>query len=153
MSSPYRSPTKRLTAEVVVDDGGLIVGDLHLHPNTLVPGGYESVLRMINDDESFFPLSDGGTTIALVGKARTVSLSYSPDGESPVPDPTESRVALEARLSDGRTLSGWAILDLPRAYPRTLDFLNGPGPFLPIHDGTRVHLVNRAHIRTVHPLD
>lgn len=152
MSSPYRSPTKRLSAEVVVDDGGLIVGDLHLHPNTLVPGGYESIAGMINDDEAFFPLSEGDKTIALVGKARTVSLSYEPDGDAR-PDSTESRVQLEARLSDGRTLFGWAVLDLPRAYPRTLDFLNGPGAFLPIHDGTRVHLVNRAHIRTVHPLD
>jgi hypothetical protein len=152
MASPYQSPTKRLKAEIVTDDGGRVVGDLHLHPNTLAPGGYESVLTMMNNPEPFFPVSEGNETVALVGKRRTVSVSYGTTGEAPTSS-TENRVRLEALLSDGRTLSGWAILDLPSSYPRTLDLLNGPGLFLPIDDGTRMHLVNRVHIRTVHPLD
>lgn len=153
MASPYQSPTKRIAAEVAVDGGDRLVGDLHLRPNILAPGGYDSVAKMLNNEDPFYPLSDEGRTVALVAKGRTVSLSYVPEARVAEAHPVANRVQLEARLSDGRTLSGWVILELPRAYPRTLDFLNGPESFLPIHDGTRVHLVNRAHIRTVHPLD
>jgi hypothetical protein len=142
-----------LAAEVCVDDGTCLSGDLYLHPSTLAPGGYESVATLMNDREFFFPLAEPTGGVTLVGKARTVSLSYVPDEGLPTPDAAQDRVQLEVRLSDERTLSGWAILELPREYPRTLDFLNGPGPFLAIHGDERVHLVNRAHIRTVHPGD
>lgn len=159
MTSPYRNPTKRLPAEVASDDGTRLVGDLHLHPNTLAPGGYESALAMINNDESFFPVSADDGTVALVGKQRTVSVSYAAsegrasdeDAEEGGPEPV--RASLEVLLSDGTKLSGWAVVDLPKEYPRALDFLNGPGAFVPIRDDTRIHLVNRAHIRTAHPID
>jgi hypothetical protein len=153
MASPYQSPTRRLAAEVSIDDGTCLRGDLYLHPNTLAPGGYESAATMMNNQELFFPVAEPTGAVTLVGKGRTVSLSYAPDEGLPTPDIAQAPVRLEVWLSDGRNLSGWAILELPREYPRTLDFLNGPGPFLAIHGEERVHLVNRAHIRTVHPRD
>ncbi len=153
MASPYQSPTRRLAADVFIDDGTCLSGDLYLHPNTLAQGGYESAATLMNDQESFFPVADPTGAVTLVGKGRTVSLSYVPEEGLPTLTGAQARVQLEVRLSDGRSLSGWAILELPREYPRTLDFLNGPGPFLAIHDEGRVHLVNRAHIRTVHPRD
>ena len=75
------------------------------------------------------------------------------DAEAREPDSGMDRVSLEVVLSEGSTLSGWAVLELPRAQPRALDFLNGPGAFVTLHQGPRIHLVNRAHIRMVHPLD
>jgi hypothetical protein len=155
MPSPYQSPTKRLAVEVLIDDGSRLVGDVYLHPNTMAPGGYESPLTMIDDHAWFYPVSEQGGAVALVGKRRTVSLSYASPGDAAVPESAAAtdRVSLEVLLSDGSTLSGWALLELPRAQPRTLDFLNGPGSFVTIHDEARIHLVNRAHIRTVHPLD
>ncbi|MDZ7779759.1 MAG: hypothetical protein U5R14_07465 [Gemmatimonadota bacterium] len=143
---------------MVSDDGSRLAGDLHLHPNTLAPGGYESALAMVNNDERFFPVSAKDGTVALIGKRRTVSVSYSaPEGTTAGDDPEgevePDRVPLEVLLSDGTKLTGWALVDLPKEYPRALDFLNGSGTFVRIRDEARVHLVNRAHIRTAHPLD
>lgn len=157
MSSPYQSPTRRLTADTRLDNGSRVSGDIHLHPNTLVPGGYESPLAMLNGDEPFFPVSVEGADVVLVGKSRTVSVSFSsasdePDGIAVTDDP-DRVLTLELLLSDGRTLGGRAVADMPSAYPRALDLVNGADDFIPIRDETHVHLVNRAHIRTVHPID
>src|SRR5690606_34922623 len=88
MPSPYQSPTKRLAVEVLIDDGSRLVGDVYLHPNTMAPGGYESPLTMIDDHAWFYPVSEEGGAVALVGKRRTVSLSYASPGDAAVPEST-----------------------------------------------------------------
>ena len=155
MSSPYRSPTKRLAVEILTDDGRRGAGEIHLHPNTRAPGGFETPLTMIDNEDAFFPLSEENGTVVLMGKARTISVSYVPpeDLAAAGPDPSKARAALDLHLSDGSLLSGWTSLDLPKAQARTLDVLNGPERFLTIHTEDRVHLVNRSHIRSVHPRD
>lgn len=156
MSSPYQSPTRRLSADARLDNGSRVSGDIHLHPNTLVPGGYESPLAMLNGEEPFFPVSVEGAGVVLVGKRRTVSVSFSSDADESkgvTPEDSDRVLTLELLLSDGRTLGGRAVAEMPSAYPRALDLVNGSGDFIPIRDDTRVHLVNRAHIRTVHPID
>lgn len=156
MSSPYQSPTRRLKADARLDNGSRISGDIHLHPNTLVPGGYESPLAMLNGEEPFFPVSVEGAGVVLVGKRRTVSVSVSSgadEADGAASDDPNRVLTLELILSDGRTLGGRALAEMPSAYPRALDLVNGSGDFLPIEDDTHVHLVNRAHIRTVHPID
>lgn len=157
MSSPYQSPTRRLAADARLDNGSRVSGDIHLHPNTLAPGGYESPLAMLNGEEPFFPVSVEGAGVVLVGKRRTVSVSFTstsddPDGAAVTDDP-DRVLTLELLLSDGRTLGGRAVAEMPSAYPRALDLVNGSGDFIPIQDESHVHLVNRAHIRTVHPID
>lgn len=52
-----------------------------------------------------------------------------------------------------RHLVGAALVETPSAYPRALDIVNRARTFLPVRDGDRVHLVHRAHIRTIHPGD
>lgn len=156
MSSPYQSPTRRLSAHAHLDNGTRVSGEIHLHPNTLVPGGYESPLAMLNGEEPFFPVSVEGAGVVLVGKRRTVSVSFSPDADDSngvMPDDPERVLTLELLLSDGRTLGGRAAAEMPSAYPRALDLVNSSGDFIPIRDDTHVHLVHRAHIRTVHPID
>lgn len=156
MSSPYQSPTRRLPADARLDNGSRVSGDIHLHPNTLVPGGYESPLAMLNGEELFFPVSVKGAGVVLVGKRRTVSVSFPSEAveqDGAMPDDPDRVLTLELLLSDGRTLGGQAVAEMPSAYPRALDLVNGSGSFVPIKDDTHVHLVNRAHIRTVHPID
>ena len=154
MNSPLRTPTKRLAARVSLDDGGQLVGDLHLHPNAKAPGGFESVVSLIENDDAFFPLCEEGGAVALVGKRRTISLCYeTKDVASPERDTGAAPAELEMVLSDGRTLRGTVIRELPSAYPRTLEFLNGPGVFVRIEVEDHTHLVNREHIRIVRPLD
>lgn len=161
MTSPYQSLTKRVSAEVFLDDATCRVGDLHLHPNTLLPGGYESLSSMMNGKEPFFPLSEDSDSVTLIGKDRTVSLFHrTADLEQEVEavdpaagTPGHGRVSMRVVLSDGRSISGWVALDLPSSHPRTLDVLNSAGQFFPLHEEAGIHLVSRAHIRTVHPLD
>jgi hypothetical protein len=157
MSSPYQSPTRRLAADARLDNGSRVSGDIYLHPNTLAPGGYESPLAMLNGEEPFFPVAVEGAGVVLVGKRRTVSVSFSSSTDATeaggAPNDPERVLTLELLLSDGRTLGGQAVAEMPSAYPRALDLVNGSDDFMPIRDETHVHLVNRAHIRTVHPID
>lgn len=156
MTSPYQSPTKRLSVEVLTDDGSRSVGEIHLHANTRAPGGYESPLAMMESGDTFFPVAEASGRVALMAKARTVSISYVPSPEpndAGPPPPARGRASLEVHLSDGSELSGWASIELPKEHARTLDILNGPERFLAVHAGGRVHLVNRAQIRRVYPLD
>ncbi len=154
MSSPYQSPTRPLPTEIRLDNGSRLTGDVFLHPNTLALGGYESPTNLLNGAEPFFPLCVEGAGVVLVGKARTVSVSYDMAAH-PVDEAVEGRdrISLEVLLSDGRTLKGTALVDMPSAYPRAIDLVNGAGEFVPVMGDARVHLVNRGHIRTVHPLD
>ena len=154
MPSPYQSPTRTLATEIRLDNGSRLAGDVHLHPNTLAPGGYEAPLVLMNGKDPFFPLSVDGAGVVLVGKALTVSVSYRREDCAPGDeDASGDRLALEVLLSDGRALTGFALVDMPSAYPRALDLMNGADDFVPIMDDTHVHLVNRGHVRTVHPLD
>ena len=154
MPSPYQSPTRPLPTEIRLDNGSRLAGNIFLHPNTLALGGYVSPPDLMNGVEAFFPLCVEGAGVVLVGKARCVSVSYDM-AHHPMDEASEGRdrITLEVLLSDGRTLKGHAMVDMPSAYPRALDLVNGAGEFVPVTDDSRVHLVNRGHIRTVHPLD
>ena len=147
--------TRRLPAAVTLAGGDVAIGELHLQPIVAHHDGPESPVEMLNRAEEFFPLAlaDGGviflskSTVAFVACATT---------DVPDQDPARLeatvRVELDVRIP-GAEYRGMAALELPPTRARTLDYLNGAGRFFAIVSGPTTRFINRAHVRSVRPLD
>ena len=147
--------TRRLPAAVTLAGGDVAIGELHLQPIVAQHDGPESPGEMLNRPEEFFPLAlaDGG--VIFLSKA-TVAVVACATADVPDQDPARLeaaiRVELDVRIT-GAEYRGTAALELPPTRGRTLDFLNGAGRFFTIVSGPTTRFVNRAHVRSVRPLD
>ena len=121
-------------------------------PSTIAAGTSASVFA-IPSRGAIRPVTTTLHPVRVSRSISSISFSPAPDAESPLADAVSGRASLEVHLSDGSELSGWAFVELPKEHARTLDILNGPETFLAVHSDDRVHLVNRAHVRKVYPLD
>jgi len=146
--------TQRVTAEVVLADGGVLEGDLHLAARASYPADIESPLEMLNRADPFFPLSLQQGGVAFVSKAQAAVISC----RDPSPlDPTRASaarlVALEVSLANGTEYKGRATYELPPARARTLDYVNGPDRFFTVWTDDLTRYINKALVRLIRPLD
>ena len=146
--------TQRLSVEILLAEGTLLRGELHLQARVANHDGVETPLDLLNRREPFFALSvaDG---IALVSREQVAAVICAPRPASEDPDrlSAATRFGLEVVLWGGATYRGWAIDELPPNHARTLDYLNTSGQFFAVSTDAETRYVNRSHVTLVRPLD
>ena len=147
--------TRRVSAEVILADGVVLEGEMHLMASTAYPLISESPLEMLNRPDPFFALTLGQGEVTLLSKAQVALVSCRE--ENAVSDPERASVArmvaLEVALATGGEYRGRSSFELPPSRSRTLDYVNAPGRFFTVwtHDLTRYF--NKSLVRLIRPLD
>jgi hypothetical protein len=87
--------TTRVPAEVVLSEGIVLAGDLHLYARPTYPPGPETVLEMLNRGDTFFALTleDG---VTFVPKAQVVVVSCR--NQATLTDPDRASAARHIEL-------------------------------------------------------
>src|SRR4051794_36290955 len=138
--------TQRVAARVVLAEGVVLSGELHLLARATSPSDTESPLEMLNRDDPFFALSltEGG--VAFVSKAQVAVVSC--QEPAPVEDPDRMSaaklVALSAELTDGVEYRGHSSFELPPSRARALDYINGPGRFFTLGTDGITQFINKS---------
>jgi hypothetical protein len=147
--------TRRISAEVVLADGVVLEGDMHLVASAAYPLSSESPLDMLNRPEPFFALTLGEGEVAFVSKAQ-VALVSCRDG-NPDADPERASVArlvaLEVALAGGAEYRGRSTFELPPSRARALDYVNTPGRFFTVWTNDLTRYFNKSLVRLIRPLD
>jgi hypothetical protein len=147
--------TQRVPARVVLTEGVVLAGELHLLARTTYPSDSESPLEMLNRDDPFFALTltEGG--VAFVSKAQVTVVSC-PD-VAPLDDPDRASaarlVALAVELIDGVEYRGRSSFELPPSRARALDYVNAPGRFFTLGTDGITQYINKSLVRMIRPLD
>jgi hypothetical protein len=150
--SEYASMT-HLAARIVLAEGQVITGELHLQPRVAWRDGPETPLELLNREEAFFPVTLPQGQVIFVAKAQVAALSYA--GE--LGDPDQEResatrhLPLQVMMVGGLEFSGEAHPELPPGRSRALDFLNLGEPFFALLTDKGPVCVNRQHVRAVRP--
>ena len=146
--------TQRVSAQVVLADGAVLEGDLHLAARATYPADTESPLEMLNRADPFFALSLSQGGVAFVSKAQAVVVSCR--DQTPL-DPARASaarlVALEVSLANGTEYKGRATYELPPARARTLDYVNGAERFFTVWTEDLTRYINKSLVRLIRPLD
>lgn len=147
--------TRRISAEVVLADGVVLEGDMHLVPSAAYPLNSESPLEMLNRPEPFFALTLEQGEVAFVSKAQVAVVSCRE--ESGDPDPERASVArlvaLEVALATGAEYRGRSSFELPPSRSRALDYVNTPGRFFTVWTNDLTRYFNKSLVRLIRPLD
>src|SRR3954464_3136732 len=126
--------TQRVAARVVLAEGVVLAGELHLLARATYPSDSESPLEMLNRDDPFFALSLGEGSVAFVSKAQVAVVSC--QNLEPRDDPDRDRhtklVMLSVELTDGVEYRGRSSFELPRNEARALDYVSAPRPPFPL---------------------
>jgi hypothetical protein len=146
--------TTKVPAEVVLMEGHVLAGDLHLYARPTYPPGPETPLEMLNRGDVFFALTlNGGVT--FVHKAQVVVVTCR--GQSRTADPDRltaaRRIEMEVVTQEGGEFRGQVVAELPPSRGRTLDFLNGADPFFELSADDVSWYFNKSRIRLARPLD
>ena len=147
--------TQRVSAEVILADGVILEGDMHLAPSAAYPLGTESPLEMLNRDEPFFALTLGEGEVAFVSKEQVAVVSCR--DQSQATDPARASaarlVALEVVLTAGAEYRGRSTFELPPSRARALDYVNAPGRFFTVWTSDLTRYFNKSLVRFIRPLD
>ena len=146
--------TTKVPAEVVLADGIVLAGDLHLFARPTYPPGPETPLEMLNRGDPFFALTlaDG---VTFVPKTQVVVLSCR--HQAPMADPDRVSAAklieLEVVVQGGAEYRGRAVIELPPSRGRSLDYLNGDGILFTLGTDDVSWYINKSRVRLARPLD
>ena len=146
--------TTKVPAEVVLAEGIVLAGDLHLYARTTYPPGPETPLEMLNRDDAFFALTlDGGVT--FIPKTQVIVVSCRDQARLLDPERASAarQIELEVVMQGGTEYRGRAVLELPPSRSRSLDYLNGAGVFFALASDDVSWYINKARVRFAHPLD
>jgi len=147
--------TRRITAEVVLADGVVLEGHMHLVASAAYPLNSESPLEMLNRADPFFALTLEAGEVAFVSKAQVAVVSCRE--ESGEADPERASVArsvaLEVAMTTGAEYRGRASFELPPSRSRTLDYINIPGRFFSVWTNDLTRYLNKSLVRMIRPLD
>jgi hypothetical protein len=147
--------THRVPAKVVLAEGVVLAGDLHLLVGATFPSDTESPLEMLNRDDPFFALTQPEGGVTFVSKAQVSVVSC--HDQKPLDDPDRASaaklVALSVELRDGVEYRGRSSFELPPARARALDYVNAPGRFFTIWTEDATTYINKSLVRLIRPLD
>jgi hypothetical protein len=146
--------THQEAAVVLLAEGVVIDGSLHLLSRTNYPPGPETPLDMLNRADPFFALTTGGGVL-FVPKAQAAMVTC--HHHAPPTDPERfsaaKLVALDAVIVGGREVRGRAAVEMPPERSRALDYVNGPGGFFALWTDDVTHYINKLLVRMIRPLD
>jgi hypothetical protein len=147
--------TQRVSARVVLAEGVVLAGELHLLARTTSPADSESPLEMLNRDDPFFALTLAQGGVAFVSKAQVAVVSCQNLATLDDPDRASAArlVALAVELTDGVEYRGHSSFELPPSRARALDYVNAPGRFFTLGTDGMTQYINKSLVRTIRPLD
>ena len=146
--------TTKVPAEVVLAEGIVLAGDLHLYARTTYPPGPETPLEMLNREDAFFALTlDGGVT--FIPKTQVVVVSCRDQARLLDPERASAarQIEPEVVMQGGTEYRGRAVLELPPSRSRSLDYLNGAGVFFALASDDVSWYINKSRVRFARPLD
>jgi hypothetical protein len=146
--------TARLATRVILAEGPVIQGQVHLQPRVAWRDGPETPLELLNREGAFFPVSLANGQVIFVAKAQVAALSYADELGPPDPDrETAARhIPLHVMMVGGAEFRGIANSELPPTRARALDFLNLPETFFALLTDSGTVCLNRRHVRAVRPV-
>lgn len=152
--SEWSSAVTQVPAELLLGDGSLLRGDLHVQARSRHGARPESPAEFLNRPEPFFAITgrDGG--VVLLARAQVAVVTVAPHSVLEPPDRVQAALALELAVTmhGGIELRGRARAELPPGSTRAIDYLNAAGAFFVLATDDAIRFVNRAHVRLVRPL-
>jgi hypothetical protein len=147
--------TRRISAEVILADGVVLEGDMHLVASAAYPLNSESPLEMLNRPEPFFALTLGEGGVAFVSKSQVAVVSCREETADADPERASVArlVALEVALTTGAEYRGRSSFELPPSRSRALDYVNMPGRFFTVWTNDLTRYFNKSLVRLIRPLD
>ena len=146
--------TRRVSAEVILADGVVLEGDLHLAASVAYPLDMESPLEMLNREEPFFALMLRQGEVAFVSKAQVAVVSCTDQSQADPARASAARlVALEVVVTSGAEYRGRCSFELPPSRSRALDYINVPGRFFTVWTDDLTRYFNKSLVRLIRPLD
>jgi hypothetical protein len=147
--------TQRVAARVVLAEGVVLAGHLHLLARATSPSETESPLEMLNRDEPFFALTreEGGVTFVSKAQVAVVSCQELETLEDAERLSAAKLVALSVELTDGVEYRGSCSFELPPNRSRALDYINAPGRFFTLGTDGITQFINKSQVRQIRPLD
>ena len=150
MKEDLRIPTVAIAAEVLLQSGEKLAGQVFLPLLASRHSGRPRPDEWVNQPTGFFPFLPEGRPHAVILNKDTVqiiSMDLSP--ELSVEDASTgftSRVAL--RLGE-KVLEGTLLIDMPAERTRVLDYLNHGEHFIPLWGTDAYHLVRKSCITMI----
>lgn len=155
MNESLRIPKQKVPVTILLP--GMEPLKVHLFlAHSARTGRPERPSDLLLGDEAFLPVVDDGG-VSFIHRASVcvisvpVEVEHSGDlleVEDLAADFTTS-ADIEVVLVGGAKLSGTVSYLLPDGKKRLQDFLNVGAPFMALHDGDEVHLVNKEHVLRV----
>jgi hypothetical protein len=147
--------TQRVQAKVLLAEGVVLAGELHLLARATYPLDTESPLEMLNREDPFFALTQPEGGVTFVSKAQVSVVSC--QDQQAVDDPDRASAAklveLAVQLMDGVEYRGRSTFELPPARARALDYVNAPGRFFTLRTDDITQYINKSLVRLIRPLD
>jgi hypothetical protein len=147
--------TQRVAARVVLAEGVVLAGELHLLARITSPNVSESPLEMLNREDPFFALSLAEGGVAFVSKSQVAVVSC--QSLDPLDDPDRASaaklVSLAVEMTDGIEYRGRSSFELPPNRARALDYINGMGRFFTLATDGITQYINKTQVRLIRPLD
>ena len=138
-----------MSAEVTCLDGRAFRGRIFVPASSSMHDGPMRAEEWLNASGAFFPfLPDDADAPVILNKGDVLTISVPREWERPPIEEVDiqRRVVVEC---GARQLAGHLHIDMPEHHRRVLDYLNRPEAFLALHDGERLHLVQKQNITRV----
>jgi len=147
--------TQRVAARVVLAEGVVLAGELHLLARITSPAVSESPLEMLNREDPFFALTLAEGGVAFVSKAQVAVVSCQRLDSQDDPDRASAAklVELSVEMTDGIEYRGRSSFELPPNRARALDYINGVGRFFTLGTDGITQYINKTQVRLIRPLD
>lgn len=150
--SELRVPTVAMVAGVTCLDGRTFHGRIFVPASSSTHDGPMRAQEWMNAGGQFFPfLPDEAEAPIILNKKEVLVLSIESGLEHEEEAEVEAgQIDREVLVECGtRQLTGHLHIDMPPHHQRVLDYLNRPEAFLALHDGPKLHLVQKHNITRV----
>jgi hypothetical protein len=149
MASELRVPTVAMAAEVTCVDGRVFRGRVFVPASSSLHGGPMRAEEWMNGAGLFFPfLPDDAEAPVILNKTEVLTVTVASDPQRALEEPVDIDRGVQVECG-AHVLRGHLHIDMPPHHSRVLDYLNRGDGFLVLHDGERVHLVQKQNITRV----
>lgn len=157
MSDSYRVPKRPVCVRVRTAQQDEELLTLYLGERAESHAGPERPIDLLNGPHEFLPMARESGQLRLTSRVQIVLVSVPAKLDSPGPgacwnDPHDTVAEVVVELHDGTLLEGTLRYQLPDASRRLQDYLNQQAPFLALHRGAGVLLVNKRYVTHVSEL-
>ncbi len=149
MRDDLRVPTVAIPAEVFLDGGEKLTGQVFLPSISSHHSGQPRPDEWLNQPTGFFPfLIDGDERALILNKSRVAAVTF-PKTYALSPDDSLGFTSQVEVHWDGSPVKGSVLIDMPAERTRMLDYLNGPDRFIPIWASDSYQLIRKDCITRI----